>query len=82
MTHDQIKNGLVQLGFNGGWVLTGDKITLWENSEPEPTEIEILKAAEIYKKAQDKKAAEAITAKTAIAERLGLSPEELATLLA
>ena len=82
MTHEEIKNGLIQLGFNGGWVLTGDKITLWENSEPEPTETEISKAAEFYKKAQDKKAAEAVIAKTALAERLGLSLEELATLLA
>jgi hypothetical protein len=27
MTHQEIVNGLLQLGFAGGWVITGNEIT-------------------------------------------------------
>ena len=44
----QVGNGLLQLGFNSGWAVIGDEITLWENPEPQPTMQEILEAAKDY----------------------------------
>lgn len=43
-----IAKGLKQLGFNSGWVLQGEEIILWENSEPIPSMTEILNAAPNY----------------------------------
>ena len=48
MTTEQITNGLKQLGFNSGWVVSGDEIVLWENAEPQPTLEAILEAAKDY----------------------------------
>lgn len=48
MTHKQIIDGLRQLGFNSGWVVNGEEITLWENDEPQPTREAILEAAKDY----------------------------------
>ena len=48
MTNKTIVNGLVALGFNSNWVVTGEEITLWENAEPQPTLEAILKAAKDY----------------------------------
>lgn len=43
-----ISKGLIQLGFNSGWVVNGDEIVLWENSKPQPTMEAILQAAKDY----------------------------------
>ena len=48
MTNKKIVNGLVALGFNSNWVVTGEEITLWENAEPQPTLEAILEAAKDY----------------------------------
>jgi hypothetical protein len=48
MPTNKIENGLLQLGFNGGWVINGDEIILWENAEPQPTLEAILEAAKDY----------------------------------
>ena len=48
MSHKKIVEGLLQLGFNSGWVASGEEIILWENPEPQPTMQEILKAAKDY----------------------------------
>jgi MOSC domain-containing protein YiiM len=48
MSHKKIVEGLLQLGFNSGWVASGEKIILWENPEPQPTMQEILEAAKDY----------------------------------
>ena len=48
MIDNPIANGLKQLGFNSGWVINGEEITLWENPEPEPTMEEILEASKDY----------------------------------
>ena len=48
MTTEKITNGLKQLGFNSGWVVSGDEIVLWENPEPQPTLEAILEAAKDY----------------------------------
>lgn len=45
---EKLRKGLMQLGFNTGWVISGDQITLWENSEPIPSIEVILKAADEY----------------------------------
>ena len=43
-----IAKGLKQLGFDSGWVLQGNEIILWENSEPIPSMNDILEAAPNY----------------------------------
>ena len=48
MSHKKIVEGLLQLGFNSGWVARGEEIILWENPEPQPTMQEILEAAKDY----------------------------------
>ena len=48
MSHKAITNGLLALGFNSGWAVNGEEITLWENLEPQPTIKKILEAAENY----------------------------------
>lgn len=39
MTHEQITQALVLLGFNSGWVLSGTDLEnmVWENDAPKPT---------------------------------------------
>ena len=48
MPTEEIANGLKQLGFNNGWVLNGEEIVIWENSQPQPTLEAILEAAKDY----------------------------------
>lgn len=45
---NKIVNGLLQLGFNSGWVVSGDEITIWENAQAQPTKDQILEAAKNY----------------------------------
>lgn len=81
MTHQEIVNGLLHLGFAGGWVLTGNEITSWDNDAPQPTKKAIETAAAAYQTALDAKAAEDATAKTALLSRLGLTADEAKLLL-
>jgi MOSC domain-containing protein YiiM len=48
MKTNEIVNGLLHLGYEGGWVVSGDEIVLWENSESQPTMQEIKQAADNY----------------------------------
>lgn len=48
MLNQEIRNGLLQLGFESGWVVRGEEIVLWENPKPQPTMEEILEAAKDY----------------------------------
>jgi len=48
MSHKKITNGLLALGFDSGWVVSGEEIVLWENSEPQPTMEAIIEAANDY----------------------------------
>jgi hypothetical protein len=41
MTHEQVVEALLALGFTSGWVVTDGVITLWENDEPQPTESQL-----------------------------------------
>lgn len=75
MTNEQVAQALNFLGFPSGWVIVGGVITVWENPEPQPTEEE-LEVAYAESEAAKQKAREAIL------EKLGLSADELATLLA
>ena len=81
MTHNELKNGLKQLGFDSGWVVTGNEITLWENVEPQPSNEEILIAAALYEQTLETLAAEKAEAKAALLERLGITADEAALLL-
>jgi hypothetical protein len=45
---NEVCKGLFQLGYDSGWAVSGDEITLWENPEPQPTLEAILEAAKDY----------------------------------
>jgi hypothetical protein len=36
MTHEQLVQLLLDAGFNTGWALTGETLTLWEHAENPP----------------------------------------------
>ena len=36
MTHNELLQLLADKGFNTGWVLTGEELTLWEHNENPP----------------------------------------------
>ena len=83
MQNRDIVNGLLQLGFNNGWVVTGDEITLWENSEPMPTMSAITTAAkqwETTQKAEAEAKAQAKAAAEAKLSTLGLTTDDLRAL--
>jgi hypothetical protein len=44
MTEPTLITALVALGFTDGWAINGDTIVLWENTVPQPTEAELIKA--------------------------------------
>jgi len=73
MQTEEIVNGLKQLGFNSGWVVNGNEITLWENESPQPTMQEISVASKLWEENQIK-AKKAVEAKL---EALGLTVEDL-----
>ena len=50
--HLQIVDGLTALGFDSGWVVSGEEIVFWDNPEPQPSLDQILEAAENYVKPQ------------------------------
>ena len=77
MTHEEIVQGLKELGFNGGWVVTGNEITLWENDLPQPTESELVAGLALIQQREAAKAA----AREALLARLGITAEEAQLLL-
>lgn len=81
MEHNEIKNGLFQLGFENGWVLIGEEIVIWENAETRPSGAEIKAAAAIYQQTIQRVAAEKALEKAALLERLGITAEEAELLL-
>jgi len=50
MSENKIIDGLMQLGYNSGWVVQGEEIVLWENDASVPTMESILEAAKDYVK--------------------------------
>ena len=81
--HSQIVNGLVQLGFETGWTVHANEITLWEHDVPQPTEEEILKASNVWDSKESVREAEKIAAKEAAQAKLamlGLTAQDLEAL--
>jgi len=81
MKHEEITDGLHQLGFNSGWVVTGDEITLWENSEPQPTTAAIVAAAKLWTVTIQAAADAAAAAKAELLARLGITADEAKLLI-
>jgi hypothetical protein len=78
---DKIANGLKQLGFFSGWVITGDEITLWEHDEEQPTPEAIANAAEQWAITQEAEAEAKAAQRAALLDRLGLTEDEARLLL-
>ena len=81
MTHQEIINGLKQLGFFTGWAVSEETIILWENSEPQPSEKQLSDAAKLWEKTLLDQAEAKAVARAAILNRLGLTAEEAEILL-
>ena len=81
MTTQQIANGLKQLGFNSGWVISGDEIILWEHDAAQPTQDELKNAAALWEQNQAKAQAEAEADKAALLAKLGITADEAKLLL-
>ena len=81
MTGKEIGQGLLQLGFNSGWAITGNEITLWENTEPQPSAQEISDAVKLWENTVASEAEAKATAKAALLDRLGLTADEAQLLL-
>lgn len=81
MNHQEVVNGLLQLGHVSGWVITGDEITFWQNSEPQPTTAQLKTASAAFKQNVENAIIDAATAKTALLKRLGITADEAALLL-
>ena len=83
MTHDELCDGLRQLGFNSGWAASGEEIVLWENSEPQPTAAAISEAAPLWAATVAAKEAATAAAKLSAQNKLaalGLTPAEIEAL--
>jgi len=81
MNGKEISNGLLQLGFNSGWAITDNEITLWENTEPQPTAKEISDAAKLWETTQLAEAETKAAQRRAILEHLKITEEEARILL-
>ena len=81
MTNNEIIAGLKQLGFSSGWVVTGEKITLWEQSVPQPTDAQLLAASNLYTQTMATNETAKQAARQAVLDRLGITAEEAALLL-
>jgi len=77
MTHDDLLGALHALGYPGGWVVTGTEITVWENSDPKPTDDDIKRGVQLVAT----NAAAKASARQALLDRLGISADEAALLL-
>ncbi len=83
MNTDEICNGLKQLGFNTGWVVRGNEIEVWNNTEPQPSLEEIeagLAQYDAWKAEQDAKAITDKEAAQAKLAALGLTADDLKAL--
>ena len=81
MTNEEISIALNQLGFKTGWVVTGDEITYWTNTEAKPTKSKLVEAFKLYKNNQASAEQSNNIAKTALLQRLGITEEEAKLLL-
>ena len=81
MAHQEITDGLLQIGFDTGWVVTGDEITRWDNSETQPTKAALAIAATQWAATQAAKAEATATQKAALLARLGITADEAKLLI-
>lgn len=81
MTHEEITNGLLQLGFTSGWVVNDEEIVFWENAEPQPTKAVILEASKQWDLNENARIQQKNNARAAILDRLGVTADEAAILL-
>ena len=81
MTNQEIVNGLKQLGFNSGWVISGDEIIVWENDAPQPNHKELLEASKLWDSEEGKRQAAALAKRQALLDKLGITEEEAKLLL-
>ena len=81
MTNEQIVNGLTQLGFNSGWVVSNEEIILWENDAPQPSEADILAASNLWDEQEGQRQKEAAAQKQALLAKLGITEDEAKLLL-
>ena len=75
MTHEEIANGLRELGHNA-WVLSGDDYAniIWNSDKPKPSLAAV-------KTANDLAVTNLATAKANVLAKLGLTADEVAALL-
>ena len=81
MIQQETIDGLEQLGFDSGWVVTGGEITLWENKAAQPTAAAIAKAATLWAATLQAKADATATQKAALLARLGITADEAKLLI-
>ena len=84
MNNDLIAQALVELGFNSGWVVTGDTldgIDWIDTPTTKPTDKEIIDMIAKLPSIQDAKLAAEATKKQALLNRLGITADELKTIL-
>jgi hypothetical protein len=81
MNTNKIGNGLFELGFNSGWVVSGDEIVLWEHNVPKPSMTKILEASEIWDSKQIASETEAQAKRQALLDKLGITEDEARLLL-
>lgn len=84
MNNDLIARALVELGFTSGWTVTGDTLDgiEWiEEPVTKPTNKEIQDMITKIPSIQDAKLAEQASKKQALLNRLGITADELKTIL-
>lgn len=81
MNTQKISNGLMELGFNSGWVVSGNEIVLWEHNVEIPSMDEILAAAEVWDNKQLAALAEAQAKRQVLLDKLGITEDEARLLL-
>jgi hypothetical protein len=81
MNHEEIVNGLKQLGFVSGWVISGEEITLWENTESQPSKAQLLEASKLWEATLAQQEAEKSASRNALLDRLGITDQEAKLLL-
>jgi hypothetical protein len=47
MTHEELLELLAQSGFDTGWVLTGETLTLWEHDADPPAPLTLPEASDV-----------------------------------
>ena len=83
MKNEEIGNALNALGFMSGFAITDETITLWENEQPQPSDLEIANGAILWKEKQSKLLADAKASKEAAQAKLaalGLTTDDLKAL--